>query len=200
LENISFNDCLIATCFLGQYFDYFKNVFDTFKKFEIEEIKRKIPSFCNNKINIQNLININICSPKTTYIFLDSNGGGNKSFTIDEKEHTDIESRAGKLLEEFNQSESSYKNKVELEFSKAFNDNLANKGDFGVIKEIVNKSKPVIYEKYDMRKQIFMSDKNPFDYVYNVDVEVIYCNNVDEVKLYKIKKLNGIIGKNDFNL
>jgi hypothetical protein len=108
-------------------------------------------------------------------------------------------------LEQQQEIENSFKDKVELEFYKVYNEELCKRGDFGIIRDICNKPKPIEYNDQKIRELIIADNTVSFNTVFNVDVEIIFKeisenelenqNILDNIKCYKVIKINGAYNK-----
>ncbi|GMO57636.1 MAG: hypothetical protein Ta2D_03390 [Rickettsiales bacterium] len=191
------NELKIATGLLFQYYEYLKNAFDFlldktninldfFTKTDLKDLKSIVQSITTN---IKDSFKIQIsCNNKTTNNYFIISGVESNAIQNKAQKYIDIkeEEKAEKIIE-----------KADLELSKTYNADLSKGTDFGVVKEIENRPHPISFEIEDLREKIIAKGQNPYDYIYNVDIQIVYGYNNITIKEYKIIKVNAIIKKDD---
>lgn len=93
--------------------------------------------------------------------------------------------------------------KVEMELYQARNSNYSTLGMMGIIKEINTRAKPIKFADDSLKESIINKEENPFNFIFNVDINLIVKDknkpyNISEnIKEYEIIKINGVINKDD---
>jgi len=98
------------------------------------------------------------------------------------------------------------KENVELALYQARNSNLSqsNVGNMGVISEISTKPKVLSFASEKAKYAITKQEENPFNFVYNVDIEIKLKDETKDysddrnIKEYHILKYHGVIDAEDF--
>lgn len=108
-----------------------------------------------------------------------------------------------KLLEKA--GDSLFKEKVNLKLYQARNSNLSKSmsGNMGIISELSEEPKILSFITQKLRSEIIHGEENPYNYTYNVDVEIqlkegsSYFGSHKDIKEYSVLKLNGIVENTD---
>lgn len=172
-----------------------------FYSFKTEEIQENIKQYSLRSINNVKKI-FNFCS----------NNKGNINFTLINNNKTIItqnynylQANAAQNMCEKTKKDNVFINYdcVSLELYQLRNIDYSNTGTMGIIKSINDKPKKIEYDDEEIRKQIMNFNENPFDYIFNVDVDIFLrdanksFSDLDNIKFYKITKLNGIFKKTE---
>jgi hypothetical protein len=189
----------IVQPYLGEFYGYITSVLNylsgrskdllyTLGKSDWVDFKKILEPIANIKNSHLTLIKLNINSDVTeTYNNLEAAAAQNQA----DREIKKLEINGVGLIKE----------NVELHLYQARNSNLSKsmQGNMGIIPEIHNKPKVLSFANERIRYDITKAEENPFNFAYNVDVEVKLKNeklgfaDKQNIKGYEILKLRGIM-------
>lgn len=126
--------------------------------------------------------------------------------TYDYKDASTAQNQIDKEIKKLQEiGDGTIKENVELNLYQARNSNLShsNVGNMGVIGEISNKPKVLSFASDKVKYAITKQEDNPFNFVYNVDIEVRLKDETQDysddrnIKEYHILKYHGVISVDD---
>jgi len=184
------------SCFLVDTLDYLSGrkdnlpLYYSFRRENFINYKKIVSIAANNHKNSLNILGINLNKTIVVnhhYSSVDSNAIQNQS------------NREIKRLEE--KGESLLREKVNLKLYQARDSILSEstRGNLGIIEEISDKPKPLEFVNDRLRYDISKAEKNPLNFIYNVDIEIklkegsLCLQSHKDIKEYEILKLHGLI-------
>lgn len=164
-----------------------------FLKEDFLNFKKLVEPIVNVQENSIGFIGLNFgkVTLNSTYNNTDANAAQNKC----DKEIKKLEKSGQSLLKE----------NVELKLYQARNSNLSKstQGNLGIVSEISDKPKVLAFANDRLRYNITKAESNPFNFIYNVDIEVklkegsIFLESDKDIKEYEILNFHGVIGQED---